>query len=644
MAERSSSQVKLTNYDFEGKKKFATFLWFESWDWILCGSGYWDDCVDQVKVSTFEVLKEEFGAVAKMSTTRVDSVQIPLYNQIRFLDQHGMELINIQNGELAASMSSKADTPWFKAIKETKPGDIVFSPLEIAANTGKAELRVSAPIFLGKTFKGGIVLSLDWGLTWEVFKKRVYGNTGYPYIIDSAGVLITHPKYALKDNKSIVDHSNPELTRIVTEQMLKGVEGSGEYRFEGVAKIVTFVPFKIGNAIYSIAATCPTEEFMGTVNAMRIEAERKRKDVLKTVAAIALLMAAFGFFAAFWFSRSISRPIQEITNAATSMEKGNIRFILEHQGADEIGALASAFRSLVDSQKHEIAVMKSLSEGDLSLSVNLRSPEDELNQALSAMLTQMSQTLSSVNSMAESIDSGVNQISSASQSLSEGATNQAASIEEIASSVAEIGKQTKVNADNAGKANARAGEARSAAEKGTREVGQMVDSMKDMKLSGQQIVKIVKMIDDIAFQTNLLALNAAVEAARAGAHGKGFAVVADEVRNLAGRSAKAAKETADLVEGIVKKMDTSSGMAEITQKSLVEILDHATKVADYISRIAASSNEQANGISQIDTGLAQINQVTQQNSANAEETAASSQDLARQASDLRNLMNRFKLP
>ena len=174
-------------------------------------------------------------------------------------------------------------------------------------------------------------------------------------------------------------------------------------------------------------------------------------------------------------------------------------------------------------------------------------------------------------------------------------------------------------------------------------MSQMVESMESINASSAQIAKIIKVIDDIAFQTNLLALNAAVEAARAGRHGKGFAVVADEVRNLAGRSAKAAKETAELIESSGAKVSAGMQVATSTSESFKDIVEGIIKTNDLVGEIAAASSEQAQGVSQINIGLSQVDQVTQQNTANAEETASAAEELSSQAMHLQGLIARFKL-
>ena len=238
----------------------------------------------------------------------------------------------------------------------------------------------------------------------------------------------------------------------------------------------------------------------------------------------------------------------------------------------------------------------------------------------------------------EQTASAAGQVSSSSQSLAQGTSEQAAAIEETTSSVEEMASMTRQNAANATEAKSLADTARSSAGKGAEAMTRMSSAIDDIKKSSDETAKIIKTIDEIAFQTNLLALNAAVEAARAGEAGKGFAVVAEEVRNLAQRSAEAARNTADLIEGSVKNADNGVSISKEVAESLSEIAEGSQKVNDLVGEIAAASNEQAQGIEQINSAVGQMDQVTQSSAANAEESASASEELSAQAEELNRMV------
>jgi methyl-accepting chemotaxis protein len=231
------------------------------------------------------------------------------------------------------------------------------------------------------------------------------------------------------------------------------------------------------------------------------------------------------------------------------------------------------------------------------------------------MNTSLRTVLSQVNDAVDQVSSGSDQVAQASQSLSQGATEQASSLEEITSALTEISGQSRRNVEYA--------------ELGNTQMKDLVNSMEKINESSDEIRKVVKVIDDIAFQINLLALNANVEAARAGKYGKGFAVVAEEVRNLAVRSADAVKDTTRMVDETVKSIETGNQLASATAQQLEEM--------------AVASKEQAAGVEQINSGLEQIDQVTQSNTASAEETAAAAEELASQAQQLKAMIGKFKL-
>ena len=243
---------------------------------------------------------------------------------------------------------------------------------------------------------------------------------------------------------------------------------------------------------------------------------------------------------------------------------------------------------------------------------------------------------------AQQTASAAGQVSSASQSLAEGASEQAASLEETSSSLEEMSSMTQRNTESAQKVNELGKEARTAAEKGAADMQSMSNAMDAIKVSSDDIAKIIKTIDEIAFQTNILALNAAVEAARAGEAGMGFAVVAEEVRNLAQRSAQAAKETAEKIEGAIAKTAQGVEISGKVAQGLNEIVIKARQVDELAAEVAAASREQSQGISQVNTAVTQMDKVTQGNAASAEESASAAEELNSQADSLKEAVQQLK--
>jgi len=241
------------------------------------------------------------------------------------------------------------------------------------------------------------------------------------------------------------------------------------------------------------------------------------------------------------------------------------------------------------------------------------------------------QVADSLNEGSDQVASAANQVSASSQTLAEGASEQAASLEETSASLEEMSSMTKKNAEHAQSAKNLASETRVAADAGTTDMHEMNAAMSAIKTSSDNIAKIIKTIDEIAFQTNILALNAAVEAARAGEAGMGFAVVAEEVRSLAQRSAQAAKETAEKIEDSIQKSAHGVQISSKVGERLQSIATRTKQVDELIGEIATASAEQTQGIQQVNITVSQMDKVTQTNAAGAEEGASAAEELSSQA-------------
>ncbi|GCD10090.1 HAMP domain-containing methyl-accepting chemotaxis protein [Clostridium tagluense] len=346
---------------------------------------------------------------------------------------------------------------------------------------------------------------------------------------------------------------------------------------------------------------------------------------------------------------AVIEPIKEASSVLTEMANGNLKVSMKGDYKGDHADIKNALNETIDSLSSYVTeiseVLDEMSNSNLELSINNEYKGDfaRIKDSLNLIIQSFNEVFTEINNAADQVSAGSNQVSDGSQALSQGTTEQASSIEELTASITEVAAQTKQNAVNASQANELALNAKEGAALGNSHMKEMLKSMEEINESSSSISKIIKVIDDIAFQTNMLALNAAVEAARAGQHGKGFAVVAEEVRNLAARSAKAAKETTDLVEGSIKKVEIGTKIANNTAESLDQIVVGISKAATLVGEIAAASNEQATAIYQINKGIEQVSDVVQTNSATAEQSAAASEELSSQASMLKSMVGKFNL-
>ena len=341
--------------------------------------------------------------------------------------------------------------------------------------------------------------------------------------------------------------------------------------------------------------------------------------------------------------KRIQYPLANLSEVARKMSRGDIKLHVERTSNDEFGDLTEDFARMIDNIGEQVRITEQVAEGDLTATCKKASEDDALGTAIIKMLQDNNRNLSTIRDAAARMTSGANEVASASNSLAQGTTQQASAIEEITASIEEIANGAKVNAGDANKANELVQNTKDGAIRGNAQMKQMISAMQDVNESSENISKIMKVIDDIAFQTNILALNASVEAARAGIHGKGFAVVADEVRSLATRSQEASKGTTALIDDTVRAVAEGTHLSNETNKALHDVILSAQKVLSEMTLISDATEEQANSISQVTIGIDQISSVVQTNSATAEQSAAASEELASQADLLKKLVNQFKL-
>jgi len=464
---------------------------------------------------------------------------------------------------------------------------------------------------------------------------RTVGNaqfydTGFAALVSSSGEFFT-------TSNQVASLSSSSRNAIIAAAS-DAVDGFAEFNIDGERFLMAF---DVLVNDFLLLALVPNSEFTYEMNASLIRF-------------VMIFVVAFGLIIliSYFVGRSFARPFTALNKIINKFShSGSITLTEDDKVAlskyggrkDEIG---QSFNAVVDLFKRLESIsgeLTSLARGDFTVDVTSLSEEDVLGNSLHLLNEKLNETLNEIEVSAEHVSAGSKQIADGSQALAQGSTEQAASVEQLSASIMTIAQATKENSSMAERAAMLANEIQVSAEKGSGQMDEMMNAVKDINESSRNISNVIKSIDDIAFQTNILALNAAVEAARAGQHGKGFAVVAEEVRNLAAKSAEAAKNTESLIADSIAKAELGSKIADETSGSLSEIVSGIGESTRLVVEIAKSSEKQTKSISEINTGIDQVARVTQQNSATAQQSASSSEEMSSQSAMLEKLTSQFKL-
>ncbi len=352
-----------------------------------------------------------------------------------------------------------------------------------------------------------------------------------------------------------------------------------------------------------------------------------------------------------YLTRSITRPLHELEVSANKIVDGDFDISISYNSKDELGKLAKVFKNMTINLEAVLSDASRLLSEMANGNFDVRTEAEEyyvgnfqhLLISIRKLNRNLSETLWQINQSAEQVASGSSQVSNGAQALSQGSTEQASAVEELAATITDISSQVKNTAENAVDAKNVSNTAGDEVEECNLQMQDMMSAMEEITRTSNEIGKIIKTIEDIAFQTNILALNAAVEASRAGTAGKGFAVVADEVRNLASKSSEASKDTAELIESSIKAVARGTQIANSTAESLITVVNEVRSAASKVDMIADAAEKQAGAIEQVTLGVDQISSVVQTNSSTAVQSAAASEELSSLADLLKNLVAKFVL-
>ena len=615
-----------------------------------------DQMMSETAVLAAERIEQELTAYKNvaMDTGCVPQLldeTVPLEEKRSIIDER-VSMHDLQRGNIVGpdgiSIFDGNDYSDREYVKQAMQGNVYVSEPLISKVTGELSIMVAAPIYKdGK--QGAEIEGVVYFVPHETFLNDIVSSIlisehSRAYMINSSGDTIadtTLDTITVQniENEAESDSSLKELAAIHSA-MREGKNGFGDYKNGKKSMFAAYAPVT-GTDGWSVAVVAPQSDYLSTTYF----------DIAINLVMMVLAIL-LSIIVALKLANSLSRPMKACADRMRLLVEGDLESpVPEVVSKDETGMLTQSTAELVDGLStiiHDIGyLLGEMANQNLDIQSTHRDAYvgdfQSILHSMRNLKVELSEILRQINTSAEQVSSASNQVSSSAQNLSQGAVEQASSVEELAARISEISNQVKNTADSARDVREQTHHAGEGVSVCNQQMQELMNAMEKIHSSSDEIGKIIKTIEDIAFQTNILALNAAVEAARAGVAGKGFAVVADEVRNLASKSAEASKNTSLLITHSTEAVQTGTEIARHTADALSDVVENIQSMVGSIDQISTVSSEQSEAVLQVNEGISQISTVVQSNSAPAEESAAASQELSAEATNLKHLVDQFTL-
>ncbi len=600
----------------------------------------------QQELEVYKNVVVEVGCIPQLSDP-----EVPVEQKQAIIDErvsmHGFQRGNIVGAD-GLSIFDGNDYTDREYVRQAMEGNVYVSEPLISKITGELSIMVAAPLYsegnYGKSIVGVVYFVPHETFLNDIVSAIQIGENSRAYMINKSGGTIADITLDTITVQNIEaeaqsDPSLKELAAIHTE-MRQGKNGFGSYTNGEVKMFAAYAPV-LNTDGWSIAVTAPQINYLAST-----------RDAMVINIAVIVVSILLSVIVALALAINIGRPMKACVERMKLLVEGDLETPMPKiTNKDETGVLVRSTEALVDGLRIVINDMSYLLNEMANQNLDVHTEHEEIYVgsyqdiliSMRNMKYKLSSAMNQVNQSAEGVANASSQLSSSAQTLSQGTAEQAGSVQELAARISTISEEVKDTADGALDVRKQTHQTGEEVLLCNQKMQDLVGAMGKIQSSSEEIEKILKTIDDIAFQTNILALNAAVEAARAGSAGKGFAVVAEEVRSLAGKSAQAAQNTSELIAKSTEAVHMGTEIAQNTADVLLEVVNSIQSVLQSIDQIAIVSNEQSESVEQVSKGINQISDVVQSNSATAEEGAAASEQLSAEAAGLKDLVEQFTL-
>ena len=470
----------------------------------------------------------------------------------------------------------------------------------------------------------------------DVISSINLGRTCMAYMVNRQGVVTSHPDQSLVlDGSSLVQLSGGDGE--AAERVTTGETGATEFSIDGEKMLVAFSPIR--GTQWSLVIQIPKADYNHFINGAMLVS------ILATLVVLAVSMLLV-----LRLAHSISRPVKRVTDRMVALSNGDLHTeVLALDTGDELEVMTKTLDATLESVNRYISdiqqVLTRVADGDLRTEPQVDYMGDFalIRGSLYTITQSMNETLLGFRAAADRLTAMAEQLSGQSVRLHQASLDQNQSTEELVHEVAHVKERLTDVTQSSGRTRSQTGEIIRRIQSANEQMAALSSAMDDISANAQQITKIAKDIEDIAFQTNILSLNASVEAARAGAAGKGFAVVANEVKRLATKSAEAAQSATEMVNNTKAIIQTGVELTADTAGSLRAIFDVSAQISTISDQLAAAVQGQEAALSVMEERIAVISDIADRNLQNAGETEQSSGSLAREAEALQIQVRKFVL-